>query len=66
MWYMIPWKATKEVYDAITDDHWLGDYIIQQKYIEIKKIQWMFHFILIIMNDALNLFLRIKLLRRHF
>ena len=37
MWYMIPWKATKEVYDAITDDHWLGDYIIQQKYIEIKK-----------------------------
>lgn len=41
--------------------HQLGDY-----YIEIKKLQWIYHSTLTIVNDTLNLFLRIKLMWRQF
>lgn len=47
--------------------HWFHDCIIQTKYIAIiKKIQWVFHFTLMIFNDTLNLFLRIKFMWRQY
>jgi hypothetical protein len=41
--------------------HGLNDHIIQQKYIETQKIQWIFYLTSMTVNDTIHL-LRIKLL----
>ena len=70
------WMENRLVSDRIWDvenllvmacvGHRLVDYIIQQKHIEhyFSKVQWILYFTLMIVNDTLYVFLRMKLLWR--